>query len=512
MRSLRHTGVALATAAALAAACGTVSAAGAGADAALQAAIDKLGARLEQLERRNRELEQRLVDLAKSAAHPAQPAAAAAIEPRVKALEDANARTERSLASDRISEHEPELVTRLKAVEGQTASLQQPARQLEALEGITVEASLTGMAQRVDRKGSASARAASRLNYRGDLSVTLPGGGLGDAEGTIFAHLRFGQGSGVGLRPTYTSSPNTTAFEVSGVGNPDSSFAILAQAWYQLAVPLASGASGSQDEPRLEFTVGKIDPFVFFDQNAAAQDETLHFANNVFVHNPLLDSGGDVGVDAYGFSPGLRVAYLNQSDKSLSWAASVGVFGSGPAANFSASPGRPFVIGQLEASTRLFGGLPGTYRFYAWRNGRAEDFDGALAVHSGWGLSVDQRVDDWLTLFGRFGNRSAGRSNFDRALTVGAELGGSPWRRGADAIGVAAGWLRTSDDFRSPTADGSRIGYAASGAERVAEIYYRYHLNSQVDITPDLQWIQRPGGDGRAPTTTIVGLRARVGL
>ena len=130
------------------------------------------------------------------------------------------------------------------------------------------------MAQRVDRKGSASGRAASRLNYRGDLSVTLPGGELGEAEGTIFAHLRFGQGSGVGLRPTYTSSPNTTAFEVSGVGNPDSSFAILAQAWYQLAVPLASGASGSQDKPRLEFTVGKIDPFVFFDQNAAAQDET----------------------------------------------------------------------------------------------------------------------------------------------------------------------------------------------------------------------------------------------
>jgi hypothetical protein len=513
MRTLRNAGAGLAAALVLVAAGGDVRAAGP--EAALKTAIDRLTERLEQLERRNRELEQRLSDLTKGATPPVAvpPAAAApALEERVKALEDIQAQTESALASERISENEPELVTRLKAVESHSLSMQKQARQIEALEGITVEASLTGMAQRVDRKGSASGRAESRLNYRGDLSVTLPGGSLGEAEGSIFAHLRFGQGNGIGLRPTYTSTPNTTAFEVGGVNDSDSSFAILAQAWYQLAVPLPLGGITAHSKQRLELTAGKIDPFVFFDQNAAADDETEHFANNAFVHNPLLDSGGDVGADAYGFSPGLRMAYMNEADKSLAWGASLGIFGSGPATNFSGSPGKPFVIGQLEASTRLFDGLPGTYRLYAWRNGRAEDFDGMEAAHSGWGVSIDQRVDDWVTLFGRFGDRTSGRSRFDRALTVGTEIGGSYWRRAADAIGFAIGWLRTSDDFRNATADGSLAGYAASGSERIAELYYRYRLNSHVEITPDLQWIQRPGGDGSAPTTTIVGLRARVGF
>ena len=50
------------------------------------------------------------------------------------------------------------------------------------------------------------------------------------------------------------------------------------------------------------------------------------------------------------------------------------------------------------------------------------------------------------------------------------------------------------------------------GAERVAEGYYRYRLNERVEVSPDLQWIQRPGADGRAATTTAFGLRARVGF
>ena len=36
-----------------------------------------------------------------------------------------------------------------------------------------------------------------------------------------------------------------------------------------------------------------------------AGDEGAQFLNNVFVHNPLLDSGGDIAADAYGFAPGV---------------------------------------------------------------------------------------------------------------------------------------------------------------------------------------------------------------
>jgi hypothetical protein len=433
-------------------------------------------------------------------------------EQRLKALEDVQAKTEQSLASDRISEDEPELVTRLKAVESQALSTQQQARHIEALEGISVEANLISMVQQIDHDAAPDGRAESRLNYRGDVSLNLPGGSFGNAEGALFAHLRFGQGNGVGLRPTYTSTPNTTTFEVAGVTNPDSSFAVLGQAWYQLDVPLPRGGFKPHSRQRLIFNFGKIDPFIFFDQNAVADDESQRFVNNAFVHNPLLDSGGDVGFDAYGFMPGLRVAYANERNNALTWGLSAGVFGSGAAADFSGSLDQPLLIGQIEVGTRLIGGLPGNYRLYAWRNGRAEDFDGTIAEHAGWGISVDQRVGDAFTLFGRYGDRVSGSGTFDRTLTLGTEVGGNYWRRAADALGIAGGLLYTGSAYRDATVDGSYAGYAASGPERLAELYYRFRLNEHVEFTPDLQWIQRPAGNDDAPDTLVIGLRARFGM
>ena len=437
---------------------------------------------------------------------------------RIEKLEARNRELEKALESDRLSEKEPELVTRLKAVEFQTLSMQKQARQIEALEGISVGASLTGVVQRATAAGTAAGRRESRANYRGDLTIALPGGEIGDMEGKIFTHFRLGQGNGVGLRPTYVSTPNTMAFQ-NAANQPDDSYAILAQAWYQLSVPLPRGGHKPHSRERLEITAGKIDPFVFFDQNAAADDESVRFMNNAFVHNPLLDSGGDAGVDAYGFSPGIRIAYFNEQANPDSWSASLGAFGSGPGANFSGSLAQPFVIGQLEASRRFFGGLAGTYRLYAWRNGRAQDYDGAQRAHAGIGLSADQRIGDAVTLFGRYGHQLSGKVRFDRALTLGGEIGGQYWRRSADGLGIAAGVLRSSGEFRRDSAtvdaDGDGVpdfGFVAGHDERIGELYYRFRLSKQLEITPDLQWIQRPGGDPSAKTVRVLGLRARVAL
>jgi high affinity Mn2+ porin len=436
---------------------------------------------------------------------------------RIAALEGHNRELEKALTSDRLSEKEPEVVTRLKAVEFQTLTMQKQARQVEALEGISVGASLTGVAQKMDRGGAAGNERQSRMNYRGDLSVTLPGGETADTEGKIFAHLRFGQGNGIELRPTYTSTANTTAFQVGSVA-PDDSFAILAQAWYQLTMSLPQDGVKANSHEHLRLTVGKIDPFVFFDQNAAADDESTKFMNNVFVHNPLLDSGGDVGADAYGFAPGAIVKYTNEHQKGSEWGLSLGMFGSGHGANFSGSLSGPLIIAQAETAAR-FNYLPGSYRVYLWSNGRAAGYDGIERRHAGIGLSVDQKVTESLTLFGRYGHQIKGKVRFDRALTAGLEVAGNDWGRAADGLGFAVGALRTSRDFRndSPTldADGDGnpdVGYQPSGFEQQVELYYRYKLNKMVELTPDIQWIRRPGGDGAAPTITLVGLRAKIGF
>lgn len=438
---------------------------------------------------------------------------------RIENLERQNKDMEQALTTERLSDKEPEIATRLKAVEFQTLSMQKQARQIEALEGITVGASLTGVLQKVGAGDTASTAAETRANYRGDVSVTLPGGEIGNAEGRIFGHFRFGQGTGIGLRPTYTSSANTTAFEVASTP-ADDSFGILAQAWYQLKIPLMNDGTQTRANARehLHLTAGKIDPFVFFDQNAAADDESARFMNNAFVHNPLLDSGGDIRADAYGFAPGAIVQYVNERQKGAEWGLSLGVFGSGPGANFTGSLAGPFVIAQTETAVR-FNYLPGNYRAYLWHNGRGSGYDGIERKHSGIGFSADQKVTDEVTLFGRYGHQLSGKLRFDRALTLGGELAGSLWGRAADSLGLAVGSLRTSADFRndSPTVDANAdavpdFGYQASGAEKQLELYYRFKLNGHVELTPDLQWIRQPGGNAGAATVKVLGLRAKLGF
>ena len=426
---------------------------------------------------------------------------------RIEHLERHNKEMEKALATERLSEKEPEVVTRLKAVEFQTLSMQKQARQIEALEGITVGGSLIGVVQKVGAGNTASGAEETRANYRGDISVTLPGGEMGNTEGKIFAHFRFGQGNGIGLRPTYTSTANTTGFQTNA--GADDSFGILAQAWYQLSIPLIDGGLKANAREHLYLTAGKIDPFVFFDQNGAADDESAKFMNNAFVHNPLLDSGGDIRADAYGFAPGAIVKYENSRQKGGEWALSLGVFGSGPGANFTGSLAGPFVIAQAETAAR-FNYLPGNYRAYLWRNGRGAGYDSVERKHAGMGFSADQKVTDEVTLFGRYGHQLTGKVRFDRALTVGAELAGTSWARAADGLGVAFGSLRTASDYRDDSLAVS--GYEASGSEKQMEIYYRFKLNSKVELTPDLQWIRQPGGDATAPTVKVLGLRAKVGF
>lgn len=371
----------------------------------------------------------------------------------------------------------------------------------------TIGGSITGVAQQANAGGVEESARTSHANDRADVTLTLPGGRIGDLEGKFLAHFRAGQGIAVALRPTYTSTPNTTAFAGTSAGD---AYVIVAEAWYQLSAPLPAAIGSDASHRRFELTLGQMDPFAFFDQNGVADDETMRFLNNAFVHNPLLDSGGDTRADRYGFAPGVRVAYAGEGDEA--WRVSLAAFASGPGADFHGSLVGPFVIGQIEKTRRFASLEAGTYRAYAWTNGRTVDFEGRFERHTGVGLSIDQPVTNTITLWARFGSELAGEVRFDRALTLGAEIAGRGWAREDDAIGVASGFLRTSNAYRDATADASLVGYAATGTERIAEAYYRWRVNKHLDVSPDVQWIRRPGGNGSAPDVVIGGVRARIGF
>lgn len=455
--------------------------------------LQEMQQRLTRLEARNAELERRL----SSADTPATPE----IETRIQALEAANTRLTSAMESDRLSQDDPEIAMRLKAVEFQALGMQKQARTIEALEGISAGVSFTSVAQHANAGATSTGKTASELSWRGDAQISLPGGTMGNSEGNLFFHFRMGQGNGLTELNQQFSSPNATTFRLDG--KSDDASPILAQAWYQLNMPLDERPLNRSRE-QLKLNFGKLDPFLFFDQNAAADDETVKFMNLAFVHNPLLDAGGAAGLDSYGFSPGLRLAYQNTTQAPIGWGVSLGVFGSDSGAVFDDSLKKPFTILQAETSQRMLGGLEGNYRVYAWRNGRATDFaETGLEVQSGWGLSLDQRIGDGMTLFGRYGQTMSGHPAFDRALTVGAEFSGNYWDRGADSMGLALGWLAAADAYRLANPD-------TSGHEQLAELYYRWRMNKQFELSPDYQFVRRAGADKAVSDAHIVGLRAQL--
>jgi high affinity Mn2+ porin len=479
-------------------------------DDKLLAELKRLAERVDKLEKRNAELEARV------AAKPAAPAAVApadaALSARVAALEKSNQEMAAALESERISENEPEFITRLKAIESQTLSYQAQARKIESFEGITAEGNVVAVAQGVNGGARSDGKSQTQLNWRGDVSVTLPGGDYGNASGAFFAHVRVGQGESFsGLNPLFTGALNSTAFQLADT-NASNSTLLLAQAWYQLDIPLPLGGFKDRSKEHIEITAGKIDPFVFFDGNTIADNENEKFLNNVFVHNPMLDSGGAMGVDEYGFTPGVRLAYHSDAGKPEWWRASIGVFGSGNGASFNSSFTQPMLIGQIEFGQKYFG-LDGNYRLYAWHNPQYEAYDGSEGKNTGWGVSVDQRVDDDLTLFARYGHTMSGKVAFDRAATVGAELAGNDWGRAADSVGLAYAWLRASKGFERSTpldVDGDGVpdyAYAANGAESIAELYYRWRFNGHLSLTPDLQYIRHGAANPDADDVTAIGVR-----
>jgi high affinity Mn2+ porin len=399
-------------------------------------------------------------------------------------------------------------------MEEQDGRLEQ-ARTVAGLESVTVSVSFVTVGQAATNKSTVDETGESQLNYRADVAVSLPVGLINAGDGELFAQVRAGQGIGLAsLQPSY-SATNATAFQLVGVSHADDSAALLAQAWYQGNFSI--GGLRDAAARRVEVTFGKLDAFVFFDQNAVADDEASQFLNSAFVHNPLLDAGGDVGADLYGFQPGLRLAYRNETGRASAHGLSLGVFGAGSGAHFENTLSSPFSILQVE-SRRSFNGREGNYRLYAWRNGQAVPFNnpaaGTTEQHAGWGFSADQLVSENVTLFGRYGQEAKGRVQFDRAITAGAEFGGGAWHRARDTVGIAIGRLHTSDEFRAaaPTldADGDGtpdFGYTPDGSESVYELYYRFAVGENVEITPDLQLIRDPAGNSASSDIKVLGLR-----
>lgn len=109
-----------------------------------------------------------------------------------------------------------------------------------------------------------------------------------------------------------------------------------------------------------------------------------------------------------------------------------------------------------------------------------------------------------MTAFVRAGIQDGSVAEVDAAVSLGAEIRGPFPGRAEDTLALALGYARLSNDCRDS------LGSQPTDPEEMLEIYYTFHLNDHVRISPDLQVIRNPAGLDDADTVTILGMRAQV--
>ena len=321
--------------------------------------------------------------------------------------------------------------------------------------------------------------------------------------GKVVVALEAGNGGGVNDDTGALSSSNYDAFITELTTDKDNSFAAISvsQAYFE----------GSFFDGRLGLKVGKLDVHSCHDENAYANDETDQFITGMFARY-----AGSIfpELDSY-YAPGISLIYSPAKMVDITLTAANGVD-----SGFEDITSNAYGAGQVNIKPGLFG-REGNYRFYAIYDARNNyiDIDSEeIKENTAYGLSIDQEILDGIGVFARYAMQDDSiqfwsDANDDgivdgdevsnpvkSAISGGVSINGSPWGRGDDVLGIAAGVLSVND----------KSAAALDDDESHFEVYYKLGFSEHFTLTPDLQIVTNAGGDADNDTITVYGLRAQM--
>ncbi len=227
-------------------------------------------------------------------------------------------------------------------------------------------------------------------------------------------------------------------------------------------------------DQKLALTVGRLDQTAFFDRNAAANDETSQFVSDALVNNPML------GLSSNG--AGLSAVF----DPRGSYNIKFGIQQSNPdALNLSES-----LYTLAEVGYRARPPMLGEGNYRVWY--RSDNDSGP--TRTAWGVSLDQKLVDGLTFFGRYGAAEAA-VNHDRFYSAGVQLDRGMAFNPEDVWGI--GYARTN--------------LVGPDGEWLAELYYSMHLSEKLRLSFHAQYMNEAGAGGKR-SYLVPGLRLQAGL
>jgi len=296
-------------------------------------------------------------------------------------------------------------------------------------------------------------------------------------NGLAFIHLESGEGNGLDLDEITTfSAVNRDAANTGSEVD-------VTEVWYE---------HGFLDN-RFVITGGKLDTTIYMDQNTVANDETSQFLSTIFRNSSAIDF--PTGINTWGF----RTAFVPYDWIEIG----TGIFDDDN--DWEDLLEDYFTFSQVNIKPNLMD-REGNYRLYGWyddsKHAKWSDPNTDTQSNFGFGTSCDQRVTDYLTLFGRFGWEDPDVSTVEWTWSSGFQLDGPLWKRDKDFIGCAIGMDIPSDEYGD-----SGAGY--DDPEGHIEAYYSFYVNDHLSISPDYQFIWNPNGSNDDPIN-IVGLRGQV--
>jgi len=351
---------------------------------------------------------------------------------------------------------------------------------ISLVEGLDISADATMIVQGTNNANNAADdanRKISRTDASYSTDITI-GKEFKDFGGKAFLHLENGQGNGLEDDLTLYSNVNRDVDDDANVR--------VTEAWYEQGL----------FKDRAVVTFGKLDPTVYFDNNEVANDETTQFLGRIFRNSPTIEFPDNTA--------GARFAYIPTEWIELDY----GLF-NGNSEHWDRMFDNLFNVGQVTFKTKLFN-LPGNYRFYGWNNNmyHTKWLDDTKTKENayGFGLSFDQKANDIVTLFTRYGWQNpevynpgitaTGDLNYslEQSWSAGFQFEGKPWGRENDIVAFAIGQIFPSDDYKEAT---GRLGKT----EGHLEAYYKIYFNKHLSISPDFQYIWNPFGKDIADDT-----------